>query len=198
MMPVEQARLFALVTETLAEYVKTPTAAELEAWWSSCRNLELREVERALKSHAADEDDGKRAPRPVDVKRRVSYGAHGGGGCAVNGCRFPGVFSDGTSGDGPWYCPWHREERGGSEGARWTEISQRADPEEAFRKRIERLHADGCRSLSVVNTAHAIALVHGNRPWREGGEGFAAELRARFGKPVPAGAVPDPEDVWDR
>jgi hypothetical protein len=37
MMSVEQAQFVELVTETLAAYVKAPTAAEMEAWWITCR-----------------------------------------------------------------------------------------------------------------------------------------------------------------
>jgi hypothetical protein len=169
MMPSEQGEFFVLVTAALGEYVKTPSGAELEAWWASCRHLSLEDVERALKAHAASEEDGKRAPRPIDVKRRIGYGVGSQqGGCAVGGCQFPGVFSDSTTGGEQWYCPWHREARVGPEAARWVEVSERVAVEEAFRKRVERIHEEGRRSPSVVATAHAIALRHGDRPWQDG------------------------------
>jgi hypothetical protein len=71
----EQPRLFEVVVAALAEYTKTPSTQELEQWWMTCRVFSLDAVERALKAHAVDPDDGKRAPRPVDVKRRLVIAA---------------------------------------------------------------------------------------------------------------------------
>lgn len=74
MLRTEQEQFFAVVTEALAGYVKTPTQAELEAWWAVCRVFTLRDVQRALAAHTMDSDEGKRAPRPIDVKRRLASG----------------------------------------------------------------------------------------------------------------------------
>lgn len=75
MLPHDQDKLFALVTDTLAAYAKVPTAQELGAWWATCRMFTLHDVERSLAAHQMDNDDGKRAPRPIDVKRRLVSGA---------------------------------------------------------------------------------------------------------------------------
>lgn len=72
MMTFERPKLVAIVTAALAEYVKVPTATELDAWWGVCRVFNLADLERALRAHAMDPDDGKRAPRPVDMKRRLA------------------------------------------------------------------------------------------------------------------------------
>src|SRR5206468_3302073 len=74
MFPHEQPLFFALVQRTLGEYVKTPTTGELEAWWATCRRFSFADVGRALQGHSEDPDDGKRAPRPVDVRRRLMAG----------------------------------------------------------------------------------------------------------------------------
>jgi hypothetical protein len=74
MLPTEQPGFFKLVTSALAAYVKQPTPAELEAWWGTCRVFTLKDVDRALAAHTMDSDDGKRAPRPIDVKRRLVSG----------------------------------------------------------------------------------------------------------------------------
>lgn len=74
MLPTDQPKFFALVNVSLAGYVKQPSAQELEAWWSVCRVFTLNDVERALGAHTMDSDDGKRAPRPIDVKRRLVSG----------------------------------------------------------------------------------------------------------------------------
>lgn len=71
MMSMQRDEFTAAVTAALAEYVKAPTAAELDAWWGTCRVFSLEDVVRSLKAHAMDPDDGKRAPRPIDVKRRL-------------------------------------------------------------------------------------------------------------------------------
>lgn len=121
MLPTEQPKFFALVTTTLAAYVKQPTAPELEAWWGICRVFTMHDIQRALAAHQVDSDEGKRPPRPIDVKRRLISGV-------VERERPP------------------------------------VDPN--FSERLARYHADSIRSPAVVNTAWAIALRHGNRPWQ--------------------------------
>ena len=72
MMTTQRAEFTAVVSAALAEYVKVPTPAELDAWWGTCRVFSLDDVARTLKAHTMDPDDGKRPPRPVDVKRRLA------------------------------------------------------------------------------------------------------------------------------
>lgn len=74
MLPTEQPKFYRAVTDILAAYVKTPTPAELESWWAVCKVFSLQDVERALAAHQMDPDDGKRPPRPIDVKRRLISG----------------------------------------------------------------------------------------------------------------------------
>jgi hypothetical protein len=86
----------------------------------TCRVFTLHDVERALAAHQMDPDDGKRAPRPIDVKRRLVSGV--------------------------------------------VERPKQADPH--FAERIAQHYERSIRSPSVVATAHAIALRHGNKPWQ--------------------------------
>lgn len=125
MMPDEQDRFFALVNRALADYVRQPSEDELEAWWVACRRFPFDDVVRALKAHENDPEEGKRAPRPIDVKRRLFVRIEGG---RPEAGREP-IFVDPNS--------------------------------VAYIERIKR----DARSPAVVNTAHAIALRHGNRPW---------------------------------
>lgn len=123
MMPDEQDRFFGIITRALGEYVREPSEGEFESWWAVCRHYPLDDVKAALKAHELDPDDGKRAPRPIDIKRRL-------------------------------YRPSA------------PEPDQRArEPVDSnsvsFIEQVKR----EARSPSVVNTAHAIALRHGNRPW---------------------------------
>jgi hypothetical protein len=168
--PTEQDAFYELVAEALGLYAKTPTPADLELWWRACRGLSLADVDRALKAHADHPEDGKRAPRPVDVTRRVKAGARTGSQCsardATGQCEYPGIFSDGTGGEGPWWCPWHRVEHSGPEASRWIEVSRDVPSAEAMAKRAARMHAESIRSPAVVATAHVIAKRHGNRPWQ--------------------------------
>jgi len=182
MMSVEQAKFVELVTAALAQYAKAPTAAEVEAWWITCKRFSFSDVERALEEHSMNEEDGRRAPRPIDVKRRLEYGTREGAGCAVSGaagrCAYPGIFSDGTSGGERWYCPWHRVDRIGPAAERWIEVGQQVPYATAMAKRAERMLEEAQRAPGVVHTSHAIALRHGNRPWRP--KGTAPLVRAPF------------------
>jgi methylphosphotriester-DNA--protein-cysteine methyltransferase len=170
MLPTDHARFCELVTAALRAYVKRPTEEDLEDWWSECKGLSLDAMETAFKAHKADPDRGERAPRPADITRRMKAGARNAQNCAAmdfsGQCNYPGIFSDGTAGEGPWYCPWHRSDRIGPEASRWIEISRTTPYEVARQKRIERMTAEGQNTASVKDTAHAIAKRHGDRPWQ--------------------------------
>lgn len=172
MLPTEQARFFEIITEALGAYGKFPSKQELNPWWIECRAMSLEGLEVALKAHKEDPDRGERAPRPVDLTRRLKTGNRDGQRCAASSpsgqCQYPGIFSDGTTGEGPWYCPWHRQDRVGPEAFRWIDISHNVPWEEASAKRTERMKAEGQRAAAVVDRSHAIALRHGTRPWQTG------------------------------
>lgn len=170
MLPTEQPQFLAFIASALAEYSKAPAPRELEDWWTSLRKFSLRDVERAIEAHQADEKDGKHSPRPIDVKRRLATVNEGGSRCAatsaVGSCQYPGIFSDATSGEGSWYCPWHRVERSGPEADAWIERSHKIPYEVARAKRIDRMNAEAQGTAAVRHTAHAIALRHGQKPWQ--------------------------------
>jgi hypothetical protein len=172
MLPTEQARFFGIVADALGAYAKYPSPQDLEAWWRECQKFTLDALEVGLKSHKEDPDRGERAPRPADITRRLKTGSREGSRCAdvdpTGRCEYQGVFSDGTLGEGSWYCPWHRLERSGPEASRFIEASRNYAEEGAFAKRLARYHAESIRAPSVVNTAWDIAKRHGNRPWQTG------------------------------
>ncbi len=170
MLPTEQARFFDLVAAICADYLKQPTQFELESWWAGCKGFSLADVDRALRAHQADEKDGKHMPKPMDVKRRLSTNSSNSNRCAATDttgrCEYPGVFSDGTSGEGSWYCPWHREDRIGEQASRFIRASREIPYEIARQKRMDRMGLEGQRTAVVVDTAHGIALRHGDKPWQ--------------------------------
>lgn len=181
MMGVEQERFIALVTDALGQYAKTPTAKEFEYWWAACRTFAFPDIERALKDHQNDSDDGKRAPRPVDVTRRLRAGTRSGSGCAAHGaagnCQYPGIFSSDTHGSTTWWCPWHFTDSSGPEAERWIQVSHEVPYEVAAAKRKDRMLAEAIRAPGVVETAHAIARRHGDRPWQ--GKRFSVSPNGR-------------------
>jgi hypothetical protein len=180
MMPLEQSEFFDVVLHALGGYGREATQRELEAWWGHLKHYGLRDVERALRAHEADADEGKRAPRPVDVKRRLSTNSASRQCAARNAagqCAYVGLFSDGTTGDRLWFCPWHRQERAGPDASRIIEKSTEIAFADAYARRVDRIHADAARAPAVVDTAHAIALRHGNRPWRPRDDYALAEAR---------------------
>lgn len=170
MLPTEQPQLFAVIERVLRDYLKTPSAGDLESWWQGCKGFGLDDVERALKSHQADEKTGKWPPKPMDVKRRLSTSTKESARCAASSpsgrCEYPGIFSDGTGGEGHWYCPWHRMDRDSPEAEAWIERSRTIPFEVASAKRRERMKAEAIRAPAVVSTAQDIARRHGNRPWQ--------------------------------
>lgn len=193
MMTVERERFSAMVKAALADYMKVLTAADIDAWWGACKGFMLVDVERALREHSRGED-GSRAPRPIDVKRYLGLtSTESGSRCSTSGCQYPGVFSEGTNGGGPWWCPWHREERTGPISESFANASHEVPYEAAVAKRKDRLSRtlDGEPAKigppGLVNTAHAIALRHGNKPW------FTKDT-VRFLDPRPA-FNPDAEEA---
>ena len=173
MITPEQPKFAEVVSEALAQYAKRPTAADIEDWWVTCKRFSLADVERGLREHSDHEEDGKRAPRPIDVKRRLQYGTRETSGCSATGvsgrCAYPGIFSESTGGGEQWWCPWHRSDRGGPEAERWIQVSLEVPYEKAMAKRSARMVEEAQRTRVVVNTSHAIALRHGNRPWQPRG-----------------------------
>lgn len=172
MLPTEQEQFCEVVTEALGLYAKVPGPGDLEVWWRACKGFALADLERAFRAHADHPEDGKRAPRPVDVIRRVGAGARSGSQCAARDttgqCAYPGLFSEGTSGDGPWFCPWHFHNAAGPDASRWIEVSRDVPYAEAMAKREARMRNDAIRAPGVVERAWDIAKRHGNRAWQVG------------------------------
>lgn len=170
MYPTEQARFFETINQALGAYGKFPERRELEAWWGECRSLTLEGLQVALKAHRDDPDRGERAPRPVDLTRRLKTGNRDEQRCAATDmtgrCEYPGIFSDGTMGEGPHYCPWHRTDRSGPDASAWIERSRNIPFEVARAKRIDRMNTEAQGTAAVRHTAHAIALRHGQKPWQ--------------------------------
>lgn len=170
MLPTEQVEFFRSVQDTLGAYGKHPEQRELDAWWRECKALSLEALKVAFKSHREDPDRGERAPRPVDITRRMKAGAADARRCfardVTGQCEYPGLFSDGHSGEGPWFCPWHRRDRSGPEASRWIEVSREVPWETANAKRIARMTEEASKAAPVVTLAHTIALKHGNKPWQ--------------------------------
>ena len=135
MLPTEQPEFVRLIQRTMAEYLKAPSAAELEAWWDVCRSLSLASIESAMKAHAVDPEDGKRAPRPIDIKRRLVT-------------RRPSDAPD------------------------FKTVDEDSPRMRAYRQAC-------ISSPAVVNTAHAIALKLGNRPWPSDADRFHAAMPKR-------------------
>lgn len=156
MLPTEQGKFFEAVTRSLSAYGRFPEQRDLEAWWHECRSMTLEGLEAALKSHRDDPDRGERAPRPVDITRRMKTGSRNAQQCAAvdhtGRCEYLGIFSDGTSGEGPWYCPWHREDRASEESSRWIEVSRRVRWDDAHAKRTARMAEEAQRAPTVATT----------------------------------------------
>lgn len=139
MLPTEQREFFGLVQRCLSDYLKPPTPADLEAWWATCRVFTLADVDGVLKAHQMDPEDGRRAPRPIDVKRRLSVKRPAEGRCDL------------SHGD----CTVEELQ------AYWAQ-------RDVYAKRV-------AASPSVKNTAHAISLKHGSKPWGGSYAGKSAE-----------------------
>lgn len=172
MLPDEREKFIEVVTRALAAYGKHPTGEEFEAWWYECRGLSLEAVQAAFTAHRDDPERGERAPRPVDITRRMKAGQRDAGRCAARDanaqCAYPGLFSDGTGGDGPWWCPLHRVERAGPEASKRIAYSLETPWEDFRARQMAKRAGDGARSPAVVERAWDIAKRHGNRQWQIG------------------------------
>lgn len=172
MLPDEREGFMEVVTRALAAYGKHPNGEEFEAWWYECRGLSLEAVRAAFSAHKDDPDRGERAPRPVDLTRRMKTGQRDASRCAARDanaqCAYPGLFSDGTGGDGPWWCPLHRIERVGAEASKRIDYSQQVSWETFRAKQLAKRLVEATASPAVVERAWDIAKRHGNRPWQTG------------------------------
>lgn len=170
MLATDQARFLQVVTEALRAYGKKPEKVDLEDWWHECRGLSIEALEAALKAHKDDPERGERAPRPVDITRRMKAGNRESQGCAAVDssarCAYPGIFSDGTQGEGSWWCPLHRIERVGPEASKRIEYSHNVSWEDFRAKQGKKRAAEVIKAPAVVQTAWDIAKRHGNRPWQ--------------------------------
>ena len=172
MLPSDHDEFVELVTKALAGYARRPSADDLEDWWDKCHRLSLEGLRAAFKAHEDDPERGERAPRPVDITRRMKAGSSDALRCAARDttgqCEYPGIFNEGTNGEGRWWCPWHRLDHAGPEASRWIEVSRQVPYAEAMAKRQARMHNDAIRSSGVVERAWDIAKRHGARAWQVG------------------------------
>lgn len=153
MQSIDREAFAQTLTSALAMYDREVTDQAIDTWMSTLKAHELGRVRQAIRDHMDHHEDGKRAPRPVDIWRRLNAGGGRGVQCAASSsagrCRYPGVFSDATDGTGQWWCPWHRENREGVKADEAIEASANTPFDEAQRHRIARLNAEACASPSV-------------------------------------------------
>ena len=154
MLPTERGAFAKLIARHLGAYAKSPTPDEIGMWFDQLDDFAIVDIGRALEAHVQHPDDGKRAPRPIDVIRSLRSGSTGSEACAavdaVHGrCQYPGVFSEGTNGGGPWYCSWHVRERGTPEAAVFIRASQEIPYAEAMARRVARMNAQAHESPTV-------------------------------------------------
>lgn len=162
MLHTERGAFAKLIARHLGAYAKSPTPDEIGMWFDQLERFVLDDIGRALEAHANHADDGKRAPRPIDVIRHLRSGSTGMETCsvsdAINGrCQYPGVFSEGTSGGGPWYCSWHAHNRSGPDAARFIAASHEVPPHVAMARRVERMNAQANESHAVRRIREAMA-----------------------------------------
>lgn len=147
MLDTDRDELRKALTSALGMYDRDITDDALDTWMSALRYYPIERVRNAIKAHMESADDGKRAPRPVDIWRRLSSGSGKSTTCAAatlaaGRCQYPGVFSDATDGSGQWWCPWHREMRIGPQADRYIEASKSVPYEEAARQRVARMSVE--------------------------------------------------------
>lgn len=162
MLPTDRAAFAKLIARHLGAYAKSPTPDEIAMWFDQLERHALEDIGRALEAHCQHHDDGKRAPRPIDVIRALRSGSTGMETCsvadAINGrCQYPGVFSEGTSGGGPWYCSWHAHNRSGPDAAKFIAASHEIPPHVAMERRVERMNAQANDSHAVRRLREAMA-----------------------------------------
>lgn len=167
MLHTERGAFAKLIARQLGAYAKSPTPDEIGMWFDQLERFTLEDIGRALESHANQSDDGKRAPRPIDVIRALRSGASGSEACsvsdAINGrCQYPGVFSEGTSGGGPWYCSWHAHDRSGPDASRFIAASHDVPVRAAMAKRVERMNAQAHESPAVKSLRARLKAPRGN------------------------------------
>lgn len=156
-----------IVTEALSRYDREVSPEALEVWMRTLADYGNDRVQAALDEHAESAEDGKRAPRPVDIWRRLNSSGGKGRQCAASSsagmCQYPGVFSDATDGSGQWWCPWHRLHRTGPEADRYIEASRSVPWEVASAKRIERMGHEARGNPHVTALRERIAARMGRK-----------------------------------
>lgn len=182
MLPNERGQFAKLIARHLGAYAKSPTPDEIAMWFDQLERFTLEDIGRALEAHTNHADDGKRAPRPIDVIRSLRSGSSGSEKCAAadamhGRCQYPGVFSEGTNGGGPWYCSWHAHDRSGPDAARFIAASHEIPIEVAMAKRIDRMNAQSNASPTVK------ALREKLKTRRPGNVGSLAETAAGIRDP---------------
>lgn len=175
MHPTDREDLRTALASALGMYDREITDDGLDTWMASLKAFDLETVRVAIRAHMEADDEGKRAPRPVDIWRRLTSGGGKGTQCSAvsvaNGrCDYPGVFSDATDGRGQWWCPWHRQHRTGPEADRYIEASKSIDFGTAASKRIERMNAEARESPTVARVRAQMAEKAIRRAPREPGQ----------------------------
>lgn len=155
--------LKAALVSALGMYDRDANDQAVDTWYSALKAFDLARIRTAIRDHMDHPEDGKRAPRPVDIWRRLSHGGGKGSRCSatslVHGrCEYPGVFSDSTDGSGQWWCPWHRDHRTGPQSEQAIEQSLTIEFADAARSRIERANAEAAQSPAVRRIREAMAL----------------------------------------
>lgn len=162
MLPTDRDALAKTITSALGMYDREANDATIDTWMATLKAFDLERVRSALRDHMEHAEDGKRAPRPVDIWRRLSHGGGKGSQCGavapdVGRCDYPGIFSEGTDGSGQWYCPWHREARTGPAAIEIIEQSRFTPYADAFAARVAKLNAGAIDSPAVLRVRAAMA-----------------------------------------
>lgn len=161
MLPTDRDAFATTLTSALGMYDREANDATVDTWMATLKAFDLARVRSALKDHMEHAEDGKRAPRPVDIWRRLTHGGGKGTQCAavapdVGRCQFPGVFSDSTDGSGQWYCPWHRSMRSGPDAVVAIERSSSLDFADVNARRIELANIAAVESPAVKRLRAAV------------------------------------------
>lgn len=162
MLPTDRDALRQTLTSALGMYDRDASDEAVDTWLSALKAFDLARVRSAIRDHMDHPEDGKRAPRPVDIWRRLSHGGGKGSQCGVvapdiGRCEYPGIFSDGTDGSGQWYCPWHREARTGPAAIAIIEQSRVTPYADAMAARVAKMNAGAAESPAVRRVREAMA-----------------------------------------